>query len=306
MKIFIPPIKCQGIKSKMVPWILDNVNISRNGKWIEPFLGSGVVGFNARPPIAEFSDLNPHIINFYHAVQHSEITPASVRVFLEREGECLARIGEDHYYTIRKRFNKEKNPLDFLFLSRACFNGIIRFNSKGEFNVPFCKKPDRFSKAYITKIVNQVRSFYELSCSREWNFSQIDFRLAIDCANGDDFIHCDPPYFGRHTDYFNSWNENDEIDLFKKLLSTKANFILSTWYGNEYRQNPVIEKYLKEFYILKQNHFYHVGAKESNRRPMIEALVLNFQPLELNLPKPETKQLILMEQKSRYRPHDNV
>ena len=69
MKIFIPPIKCQGIKSKMVPWILDNVSFSRNGKWIEPFMGSGVVGFNAHPLRAEFSDLNPHIINFYSALR---------------------------------------------------------------------------------------------------------------------------------------------------------------------------------------------------------------------------------------------
>ena len=157
---------------------------------------------------------------------------------------------------------------------------MIRFNSKGEFNVPFCKKPDRFSKAYITKIVNQVRSFCEFGYSREWNFSKMDFRVAFDRVSEDDFIYCDPPYFGRHTDYFNSWNENDENDLFNKLINTKANFILSTWYGNEYRKNSLIDKYLKEFYILKQNHFYHVGAKESNRKPMVEALILNFHPLE--------------------------
>ncbi|MDD5287643.1 MAG: Dam family site-specific DNA-(adenine-N6)-methyltransferase [Dehalococcoidales bacterium] len=300
MKIFIPPIKCQGIKSKMVPWIIENVNFSQKGRWIEPFMGSGVVGFNARPVKAKFSDLNPYIIDFYEAVKHSRITPASVRIFLEHEGEFLRRIGEEYYYTVRKRFNKERNPQDFLFLSRACFNGIIRFNSKGEFNVPFCKKPDRFAKAYITKIVNQVQNVYELLCVREWDFSHKDFRLAISGATEDDFIYCDPPYFGRHTDYFNTWNESDENDLYRCLLDTKANFILSTWHGNEYRQNPIIDKYWREFYILKQDHFYHVGAKESNRKPMVEAIVMNYQPRGQAMSKPLVKQLILMEEKVKY------
>ena len=222
---------------------------------------------------------------------------------MEEEGSQLSKIGEDHYYAVRKRFNKESNPLDFLFLSRACFNGMIRFNSKGEFNVPFCRKPDRFAKSYVTKIVNQVRNFYEIGYAKDWNFTKEDFRIALDIAGEDDFIYCDPPYFGRHTDYFNSWNENDEIDLFNKLINTKTHFILSTWYGNEYRQNPLIDKYLNEFYILKQNHFYHVGAKETNRKPMVEALVLNFHPIELNIDKAETKQLVLMEKRSKYRPH---
>ncbi len=42
-----------------------------------------------------------------------------------------------------------RDPLKFLFLNRADFNGMIRLNRKGEFNVPFCKKPERFSKSHI-------------------------------------------------------------------------------------------------------------------------------------------------------------
>ncbi len=69
MKVRVPPIKCQGIKTKLVPWILSNARLPRGGVWIEPFMGSGVVGFNARPKRAVFGDLNPHIINFYRALQ---------------------------------------------------------------------------------------------------------------------------------------------------------------------------------------------------------------------------------------------
>jgi len=156
-KIFVPPIKIQGIKTKLVEWIIGQINFEIKGRWIEPFMGSGVVGFNAQPKRAIFADKNPHIINFYTAIKRKEITSHKVEMFLKVEGEKLLQKGEEYYYEVRDRFNRFQDPLDFLFLNRACFNGVVRFNSKGEFNTPFGKNTRRFSKAYITKIVNQVR-----------------------------------------------------------------------------------------------------------------------------------------------------
>ena len=300
MKVFVPPIKCQGIKTKLVPWILENAELTEEGGWIEPFMGSGVVGFNARHRKAEFSDLNPHIIEFYNALKSSIITPRLVQTFLEYEGENLRKRGEEYYYTIRERFNKDKNPLDFLFLSRSCFNGIIRFNSKGYFNVPFCKKPNRFSKAYITKIVNQVRGVYEMTSINSWTFQPWDFRDLIAETEYEDFIYCDPPYLGRHVDYFNSWSEKDEYDLSLSLKKTRAKFILSTWHSNKYRVNTYIDKYWRQFYILTKEHFYHIGAKEVNRNSIIEALILNYEPPISNPKELEARQLILMEPRAPY------
>lgn len=53
MTIMVPPIKCQGIKTKLVEWIKSNIS-SYDGIWYEPFMGSGVVGFNIRPKKAVF------------------------------------------------------------------------------------------------------------------------------------------------------------------------------------------------------------------------------------------------------------
>ena len=152
------PIKCQGIKTKLVPWIKAIIPADFDGRWIEPFMGSGVVVFNVRPRKALLADSNPHLINFYQAVAKGEITAAVTRRFLEREGEELLRSKGEYYYSVRERFNRHGNPLDFLFLNRAGFNGMIRFNQCGEFNVPFCRKPNRFAQAYITKICNQVQA----------------------------------------------------------------------------------------------------------------------------------------------------
>ena len=92
-KVIIPPIKSQGIKTKLVPWIMDVTAITPiKGKWIEPFLGTGVVAFNSGFKKALLNDINPHIINFYKKIQDRTITPAVVKNFLEEEGaKCLWR-----------------------------------------------------------------------------------------------------------------------------------------------------------------------------------------------------------------------
>lgn len=275
-KIIVPPIKCQGIKSKLVSWILEFVRLQKGERWIEPFMGSGVVGFNLQPERALFCDLNPHLINFYNSIKKSEITSKIAREFLEKEGALLKEKSESHYYFIRERFNETKNSLDFLFLNRACFNGVIRFNRKGFFNVPFGHKPERFAKAYVTKICNQIEKVEMATKMFDWQFVCQDFRQTILESNKNDLIYCDPPYFGRHTDYFNSWTEAEETELFGLLKKTAAKFILSTWHSNEYRDNRELEKYSKNFEVVTRQHFYHVGASEINRKPMTEALVLNF------------------------------
>lgn len=276
MKIFVPPIKCQGIKTKLVEWIVQKVNLENQGRWIEPFMGSGVVGFNIRPQRAIFSDINPHIINFYNAIKSGEITAQTARTFLEHEGAILRERGESYYYEVRERFNNNKNSFDMLFLNRASFNGVMRFNKKGFYNVPFGHKPERFAKSYVTKIVNQIDYVSRVIRENEWEFICGDYKEIISKSNENDFIYCDPPYFGRHTDYFNSWDEKDEQTLYEMLTVTPAKFMLSTWHSNQYRDNQALEKYSSGFTVLTREHFYHVGAKEKNRNPMLEAIVMNY------------------------------
>ena len=294
MTVKVPPLKCQGIKTKLVEWIKDHSFLENDGIWIEPFMGSGVVGFNMRPSRAIFADVNPHIINFYNAIKQGKITAGIAKEFLEKEGAHLQAKGEDHYYEVRERFNKDGNSLDMLFLNRACFNGIMRFNKKGGFNVPFGHKPERFAKSYVTKITNQIKYVTDAISQYDWKFVYSDFRKIISSAGRNDFIYCDPPYIGRHVDYFNSWSENDEQELYDLLSATKAKFILSTWHSNQYRTNFAIEKYASNYTILTREHFYHVGASEKNRKPMLEAIVLNYNPLTLVAIESE-KQLALFE-----------
>lgn len=161
-KVYVPPIKIQGIKTKLVPFISESIDMNEKATWYEPFMGSGVVGLNLAPQNAVFADTNPHVINFYNAIKDKKISSHMVRDYLEQEGKKLEEKDAQHYYYIRDRFNESHDSLDFLFLNRSCFNRMIRFNKNYKFNVPYCHKADRFAKAYITKIVNQVKHLEEL------------------------------------------------------------------------------------------------------------------------------------------------
>jgi DNA adenine methylase len=294
MKVNVPPIKSQGIKTKLVPWVKSVVPRNFSGVWVEPFMGTGAVAFNIAPANALLCDSNPHLVNFYSSLARGEITSESVGTYLVEEGRKLLEKGEDHYYDIRDRFNRHHSPLDFLFLNRAGFNGMIRFNRKGEFNIPFCKKPQRFAQAYVTKIVNQVSCVEKLLGTRNFVFKCQDFSATIKEAASGDVVYCDPPYIDRHVDYFSGWTQIQEVALFEALSNFEGKFVLSTWHHNDFRKNHYVETLWGRFTVLTKEHFYHVGGREDNRNPVIEALVVNFQcdSAEIAARKPEQLMLI--------------
>jgi DNA adenine methylase len=278
----VPPIKSQGIKTKLVPFIFRSFSWEGDGAWIEPFFGTGVVAFNAAPRRAIVADTNSRLIGFYAAVQKRRVTPKTAKLFLQKEGASLLAYGEDHYYAIRDRFNREGDPLDFLFLNRSCFNGMIRFNRKGAFNVPFCRKPGRFRPTYITKIVNQIEWIAHIIRSGDWEFVVSDWEPVLASARRNDFVYLDPPYIGRHTDYYDSWDEHKADALASMLRSLSCGFAYSMWSRNRYRKNERLIKWFSDYPTVTEKHFYHVGPTESLRNEMEEALVVSPQCAVLN------------------------
>jgi DNA adenine methylase len=277
-KIFVPPVKIQGKKTKLVSFILENLPADSFDVWVEPFMGSGVVGFNAQPKKAIFADSNPHIINFYNAIKNGDITPQIAKEFLQKQGVLLSQKGQEYFNEVRQNFNREHRSLDFLFLNRSCFNGMIRFNRKFQFNVPYGHKPERFAQAYITKIVNQIKQVQFFIENNDYTFVCQDFKTTLSNLPANSLIYCDPPYIGRHVDYYDSWNEENETDLEKLLRISEAKFIVSTWHSNKYRTNLYLQTLWANYNLETTEHFYHLGGKEENRNAVMEALILNYSP----------------------------
>ncbi|MBW4474323.1 MAG: Dam family site-specific DNA-(adenine-N6)-methyltransferase [Stenomitos rutilans HA7619-LM2] len=276
MHVKVPPIKCQGIKTKLVPFILSHIQWTEqeHARWIEPFLGSGVVVFNLAPKRALLTDTNQHIIAFYQSIQKGGINRSIVSNFLKEQGDRLLKNGADHYYEVRDRFNQFSSPLDFLFLNRACFNGLMRFNSKGGFNVPFCHKPQRFAQSYITKIANQVDWVAKQMAGNDWEFRVANWQETLIKAQPDDFVYLDPPYIGRHTDYYNAWNLAEAERLATVTKQLPCGFAVSMWLENQHRQNSHIQACWSDLEMHICQHFYHVGSREALRGAIEEALLI--------------------------------
>jgi len=287
-----PPLKCQGIKTRLVPFIARSVEWRGDGRWIEPFLGSGAVLFNLAPERALAVDTNRHIIGLYRNIQSGALGVDRIRGGLEEMGARLEHGGRRYYEQMRAEFNRTgargetrgdgtaavrepaESSLLFLFLNRCCFNGLMRFNGRGEFNVPFGHKPRRFSPAFVTRIVNQVAWVLERMRGRDWRFEAVDWRRALEAAGRGDFVYADPPYVGRHSGYFNRWSETEAELLARRIRALPCGFAVSMWKENAYRRNAHIDHAWGGLPLRTADHFYHVGSREELRHPMTEALVI--------------------------------
>ena len=193
-----PPLKIQGIKTKLVPFIRANIQWEQQGQWVEPFLGSAAVLLNITPHRALAADSCPPVITFYHDLQSGKVTPQKVEQHLLTHGEKLRTQGDTTYHQVRDRYNDHHNSLDFLSLNRAALNGLIRFNRKGGYNSPFCHRPNRFARAHVTRICNQVRWAQETIAHRDWQFVCADWSQTLRQVTQKDLIYADPPYTPTH------------------------------------------------------------------------------------------------------------
>ena len=88
-------------------------------------------------------------------------------------------------------------------------------------------------------------------------------------------IYCDPPYIGRHTDYYNGFTAGEADELAVALIGSPAGFALSMWLENKYRRNGYVDRWFADFPQRTLSHFYHVGPAETLRNAVIEVLILS-------------------------------
>lgn len=241
--------------------------------WVEPFLGSGVVAFNCPDQIKNVivNDINPHIINLYKQIAYGSITPEMVKTVFSQHNDALLEGGYEYYNKIKDRFNNYFDSMDFLFLTRTGFNGVMRFNNSGKWNVPFCKLNGRLSKNVIDDLVNAVTELSKLFHSKKFIFYNKSFEDVIESVPKNSIFYCDPPYYGLDIKYFKGWEKKDEIRL-NEMLKDKV-FIYSTWINDGKKDNPMINDYWKDFEVEGKQHKYNVAKKSSERNQVVEGLI---------------------------------
>ncbi|PZV04825.1 MAG: adenine methyltransferase [Leptolyngbya sp.] len=186
-EVLTPPLKWAGGKRWLVPTLHTIWRHYSYCRLVEPFVGGMAVALGLSPQKALLNDFNSHLMNFYFWLQKG----LYIDVNFENDS-C-------YYYSCRERFNQlifngEANSKEaanlFYFMNRTGYNGLCRFNSKDQFNVPFGRY----------KTINYPKDFSEYTPTlKRWDFSSVDFlELPLKPT---DFIYADPPYDVQFTRY---------------------------------------------------------------------------------------------------------
>lgn len=193
---FRPPLKWAGGKRWQVPHLRPLWDSHARRRLVEPFCGGLAVTLGLQPERALLNDANPHLINFYRWLKRG------LRVSFPIENN------EDMFYRYRERFNvlihagkaeSQESAALFYYLNRTGYNGLCRFNSKGEFNVPFGQyKTITYEKSF--PVFRETFAAWDFTAG---DFSDIPLRR-------DDFVYADPPYDVEFTAYSRggfSWDD---------------------------------------------------------------------------------------------------
>ena len=170
---------------------------------------------------------------------------------------------KEFYEKIRDKFNKERNPLDFMFLNRTCFNGLIRYNQKGEFNSAFHLNrgginPDRFEK-----IINE---WSEVFNKNNVEIKMLTYRWIKPTEN--DFVYLDPPYANTKGMYTSEFN-NDLFFKWVKTLPCKWALSYDGKSGNEDNTFDIPKELYDEHVYLKSGNSSFKRLKKVDKDAMV-------------------------------------
>ncbi|EAP3036878.1 Dam family site-specific DNA-(adenine-N6)-methyltransferase [Salmonella enterica] len=180
-----PFLKWAGGKYSLLPE-LDRL-IPAGKRLIEPFVGGGSVFLNSdKHERFLLADINADLINLY---QMLAVVPDSV---IAEAMKAFRHLNDAENYTaIREAFNTwqlnaTERAAAFLYLNRHCFNGLMRYNLDGFFNVGWGK----YKAPYFPE--EEIRAFRLKS--HACVFMTAGFERTLRLAGDGDVVYCDPPY----------------------------------------------------------------------------------------------------------------
>jgi DNA adenine methylase len=181
-------LKWVGSKNRLIPQLLPHMPSSQ--RLIEPFVGAGNVFINTNYDSYILADKNCDLVNVYRWARDDV-----------QQLMCAAQSLFDSdvdYYDVRSQFNSGaanefslSRAAQFLYLNRHSFNGICRYNRRGEFNTP----AGSHKNVYFPR--DELLAFSEKLRSVPVSILDDDFRYTIALAYAGDVVYCDPPYVAR-------------------------------------------------------------------------------------------------------------
>lgn len=280
-----PFVKWAGGKRQIIDKLLKLVPENYD-TYYEPFVGGGALLFELAPRKAIINDSNKELMNVYRTIADDKGFEETIKLLNSYE----IKHSEKFFYKLRnldkdkEKFNKltpAEHAARTIYLNKACFNGLYRVNSKGEFNVPFNKKltintydGQNMTLAYVYFQTNDVKML------------NIDFAEAVKDAKKGDFIYFDPPYDSDDEKTFNSYTEDgfgkdQQIrlsEVFKDLSNRGCYVMLSN------HNTKLINELYADFNIHVITAKRNINSKGTKRGAVEEVIITNYEtPNDNNL-----------------------
>ena len=299
------PLNYTGGKYKLLPQILPHFPKQIN-TFVDLFCGGCNVGINVKANKHIYNDSCSPLIGLYNAMAKlkkdsfichiekiikeyglSDVKTRGYDAYNCQSSTGLSPYNKERYLTLREDFNSNKDNisdeyyLKLYVLIVFAFNNQIRFNSKGEFNLPSGKRD--FNK----KMYDKLSNFIDVIQSQKSVFMNKHFNsLSLDVLNEDDFVYADPPYLITCAAYNeqNGWtveDENNLLALLDKLNNKNVKFALSNVIEAKGKTNNILLEWLSERPTYKminldftyKNSNYQRKNKTSKTK---EVLIVNY------------------------------
>ena len=269
-----PIIKYRGGKSKEIKYFEQYIPQDYD-RYIEPFFGGGALYFYLEPQKAIINDINKNLMNFYSEIsQKYDIIKKELsdieKIYIANRNEFdklkkdtpdqhVLDLNEKLYYSIRDMYNNkvEKKYSDstiYYFINKTSYSGMIRYNSSGEFNVPFGRYKN-FNTQLITINHAKLLKNTQILCG--------DYENIFSMATENDFMFLDPPYDCIFSDYGNietkdGFLEKEHRRLAKNFYKLKCKDMMvigKTKLTEELYKDYIIGEYQKNYSVNIRNRF---------------------------------------------------
>jgi DNA adenine methylase len=287
-----------GDKYKLVPQLKENFPKTIK-RFIEPFCGGGSVFLNIEADEYLLNDIDNNMIILHKYFTEQSKNPEyfwnSVRkiienynlsaTFLKRyvpdilkkeyKKTYFACYNKEAYTKMRSDYNQEKTNIMLLYLLLIYgFNRILRFNSKGDFNLPVGNVD------FNIKTQKAINDYFSFVIKKEIGFFSEDFEdfLSQLELTHDDFIYFDPPYLITFSEYNKLWNEDSEIRLIgvlNKLNNAGIRFAVSNVLWHRARYNGIFNEWAQKYNIIRIKSNY-ISFNDNTEKDTYEVLIKNY------------------------------
>ncbi len=287
-----------GDKFKLVPQLKENFpkDIDR---FIEPFCGGGSVFLNTDANGYLLNDIDHYMIKlheflisfsndkeaFWDKLKFDIDKYKLSATFLGKDvpkeyrkefvKTYFAKYNKEAYCKMRNDFNEDKDDMMLLYMLLIYgFNRMLRFNSKGDFNLPVGNVD--FNK----NVVNALNSYFDYVNGKNIELFNMDFQDFIEKVQPtpNDMVYLDPPYLITFSEYNKLWDEDSEMRLIEyldKLNSRNVRFAVSNVLWHRKRYNGTFNEWAKKYNVVRIKSNY-ISFNDNTEKDTYEVLVKNY------------------------------